>query len=174
MNKPNKKIETKNYIILSLIVLVTVVVVFYMRNVYIVSKVYYNDNSVMLDIVKEVGQDELQNYLIENPKIVLYVSSKENQNIKKFEKTFKNFIIEEELEDDILYLDLDSIDKNELNQKLKDIANQNVQDKIDNNSIVSMYVIENGKVTNIITNAEKKSKGQMKSLLQKYGVIENA
>ena len=64
MNKPNKKIETKNYIILSLIVLVTVVVVFYMRNVYIVSKVYYNDNSVMLDIVKEVGQDELQNYLI--------------------------------------------------------------------------------------------------------------
>lgn len=174
MNKPNKKIETKNYIILLLIVLVTVVVVFYMRNVYIVSKVYYNDNSVMLDVVKEVGQDELQNYLIENPKIVLYVSSKENQNIKKFEKTFKNFVVEEELEDDILYLDLDSIDKNELNQKLKDIANKNVQDKIDNNSIVSMYVIENGKVTNVIADAEKKSKGQMKSLLQKYGVIENA
>lgn len=174
MSKENKKIETKNYIILLLIVLVTVFAVFYLRNVYIVSKVYYNDNSVMLEVVKEVGQDELQNYLIENPKIVLYVSPKQNQNIKSFEKTLKNLIVKEEIENEIIYLDSDNIDNKLLKQKLKNITVSKQKDKIEEDSMVSMYIVENGKITNIVTNAEKKSKGQIKTLLTKYGVIENA
>ncbi len=174
MNKPNKKIEPKNYVILLVIVLVTIFAVFYMRNLYIMSKVYYTDNSVMLDVVKEVQQDELQNYLVENPKIVLYVSSKQNQDIKNFEKTFKNIVVKEELEDDILYLNSDNINNDQLKQMLKDSANKNIKNKIDNDSIVTMYIIENGKVTNIITDAEKQSKNKIRTLLQKYGVIENA
>ena len=174
MSKQNKKIELKNYIILLVIVLVTIFAVFYMRNFYIMSKVYYTENSVMLDVIKEVSQDELQNYLVENPKIVLYVSPKQNPDIKKFEKTFKNLVIKEELEDNILYLDSDTIDNIKLKKSLKVSADKNIKNKIDTDSVVTMYIIENGKVTNIITDAEKKSKGDLKKSLQKYGVIENA
>ena len=116
MSKQTKKIETKNYIILLVIVAITIFAVFYMRNLYIVSKVYYSDNSVMLDVVKEVDQNELQNYIIENPKIVLYVSDSQNQDTKKFEKTFKNIIVSEGIEDEILYLDANNIDSSNLKQ----------------------------------------------------------
>jgi len=174
MAKENKKIEPKNYIILLVIVVLTVLAVFYARNLYIMSKVYYDDNSVMLEVVKEVGQDEIQNYLIENPKLVLYVAPKQNNDMRKFEKTFKNLIIKEELEDSILYLDKTNIDINALKQTLKNISTKKTKDKIDNDSNVSMYIIDNGQVTNVITNADKKSKNEIKKLFQKYGVIDNA
>ena len=174
MSKQTKKIETKNYIILLVIVAITIFAVFYMRNLYIVSKVYYSDNSVMLDVVKEVDQNELQNYIIENPKIVLYVSDSQNQDTKKFEKTFKNIIVSEGIEDEILYLDANNIDSSNLKQMLKELATENIKNNIETNSIATMYIIENGNVTNVITDVQKKSKSQTKKLLQKYGVIENA
>lgn len=174
MSKENKKIEPKNYIILLVLVVLTVFAVFYTRNLYIMSKVYYNDNSVILDVVKEVGQDEIQNYLIENPKLVLYVAPKQNSDIKKFEKTLKNLIVKEELEDSILYLDKTNTDMDKLKQTLQNISTKKVKEKIDNDSNVSMYIIDNGQVTNVITNADKKSKNEIKNLLQKYGVIDNA
>jgi len=174
MSKQTKKIETKNYIILLVIVAITIFAVFYMRNLYIVSKVYYSDNSVMLDVVKEVDQNELQNYIIENPKIVLYVSDSQNQDTKKFEKTFKNIIVSEGIENEILYLDANNIDSSNLKQMLKELATENIKNNIETNSIATMYIIENGNVTNVITDVQKKSKSQTKKLLQKYGVIENA
>jgi len=174
MSKENKKIETKNYIILGIIVIVTVLVVFYMRNIYIMSKVYYSDNAVMLDVVKEVKQEELPNYLIENPKFILYVSSSQNKDIRGFEKTLKSTVTKAEIEDSILYLDSDNSNIPKLKEELQKNASKKVQDNINKNSVVTIYIIENGKVTNIINDAEKLSKQETKTLLKKYGVIENA
>ncbi len=174
MKTKNKKIETKNYIILALIVLVTIFLVFYARNLYIMSKVYYNDNPIILDVVKEVNQEELPNYLIENPKLVLYVSSGKDQNIKKFEKTLKNLIIKERLENSVLYMNKDQIDINDLKKELKNNASKAVQKQIDKVGGATMYIIENGKVINVINNAQTLSKNQIKDLYKKYGVIENA
>lgn len=173
MSKENKKIPMKNYIILGAIVLLTIFAVFYARNLYIMSKEYYNNNSVMLDVVKEVQQDELSNYLIENPKFVLYVSSGQNKDIKAFEKNFKSIITKTEIEDNILYLNSDNTDMPKLKQSLQKIATTKAKDKIDTNSAVTMYIIENGQVTNTIINAEKLSKGQVKTLLKKYEVTDN-
>ncbi len=174
MKTKNKKIETKNYIILALIVVVTVFLVFYARNLYIMSKVYYNDNPIILDVVKEVNQEELPNYLIENPKLVLYVSSGKNQDIKKFEKTYKTLITKEGLENQILYMNKDQININNLKEELKNNASQTAKNQIDKESEATMYIIENGKVTNVINNAQTLSKSQIKNLYKKYGVIENA
>lgn len=174
MSTKTKKIEAKNYIIVGLIVLITIIAVFYARSLYIMSKEYYNDNSIMLEVVKEVKQEELQNYLIENPKFVLYVSSGQNKDIKNFEKTFKTTIVKEEIEDQILYLNSDNIDKKSLKQDLEKIAENNQKEKINSNSVISMYIIENEKITGVIENAEKLSTEQITSLFKKYGVIENA
>ena len=166
-----KKIKAKNYIILGLILVLTIIAVFYARSWYLETKSYYATNSVILDVVKEINEDEIGNYTLENPKFILYVASGENANIKEFEKEIKHIIVEKELENNFLYLNIDNNDKNEL----KALASSKViSDKIDIDSQVSMYIIENGKINKTIINAEELTSKQIKSLFQKYGVIDNA
>lgn len=174
MTKENKKITPKNYIILGVIIVVTVIAVFYMRSWYIATKEYYATNSIMLDTINEINVDELDNYILENPKFILYVSSGQNGNIKSFEKQMKKIIVDEELENLTLYLNSDNINMETLKSKLTKITNnENLKNKVNTNSEISIYIIENSKMTNAIINAEKSSPNQIKNLLQKYGVIEN-
>ena len=66
-----KKIPLKNYIILCVIILLTVISVFYIRSWYITSKDYYSRNSVIKDVVHEINVDEISNYTLESPKFLL-------------------------------------------------------------------------------------------------------
>lgn len=173
MSKQNKKIEIKNYIILGLIVLITVIAVFYARNFYLMNQEYYENNSVMLEVVKEVKQDELSNYLIENPKFVLYVAPGQKNEIKGFEKNFKTIVNKEKLQDIVLYLNTDKVDMTKLKQDLQQIATTNIKEKINQDNVATIYIIENGKIIDIITNPQNKSKTELKQILKKYGVIDN-
>lgn len=175
MSKENKTIKPKNYIILGVTIIITVIAVFYMRSWYITTKEYYATNSVMLDAINEINVEELDNYILENPKFILYVSSGQNGNIKSFEKQMKKIVVDEELENITLYLNSDNTNMEQLKQKLNKIVdNENINKKINRDSAVSIYIIENGKMTRAIINAEKSSPNQIKKLLQKYGVIDNA
>ena len=81
----DKKIPAKNYIILAVVVLFTVISVFYARSWYLTTKEYENKNSVIKEVALEINQSEISNYTLENPKFILYVSSGQNQDIKPFE-----------------------------------------------------------------------------------------
>ena len=85
-----KKIPTKNYIILFVIVSLTVIGVFYARGWYNTTKEYYSRNSVMKEVVSEIKEEEIQNYSLESPNFVLYVSSGRDSLVKPFENNFKN------------------------------------------------------------------------------------
>ena len=53
-----RKIPVKNYFILAIVVLFTVVLAFYMRDWYNTSKEYYAQNSVMTKVVREIKSEE--------------------------------------------------------------------------------------------------------------------
>ncbi len=171
-----KKIPTKNYVILAAAVLITIIGVFYARSWYITTKEYNLKNSTLLTVVNEIKTpEELTNYTFENPKFVLYVASGQNQDIKTFEKKFKKLITSKELQENILYLNSDNINIGEFNDKLKELSIDNkVKDKINNDSVISIYVFDNSKLTHILVNAEKLTTDQINVLFKKYGVIDNA
>ena len=73
-----KEVPAKNYVILILAFLVTIVAVFYVRDWYITTKEYYAQNSVMTRVVREIKSDEISNYVLENQRFILYVSSGHN------------------------------------------------------------------------------------------------
>lgn len=174
MSKEIKTINSKNYVILAVIIVVTVIVVFYMKSWYITTTEHYENNSIMLEVANEINENELDNYTLENPKFILYISSGKNQNIKSFEKQMKKIIIDKELENTTLYLNSDTINKENLNTKLQKYAsNETIKQKINMNSQISIYIFENGKIIRTIINAEKSSPDQIKTLLTKYGVIDN-
>ena len=61
-----KEIPLKNYFILILVILLTILAVFYMRDWYNTSKEFYAQNSVMTKVVREIKNDEISNYILED------------------------------------------------------------------------------------------------------------
>ena len=165
-----KSIPFKNYVILAVAIVFTVLAVFYMRSWYITTKEYYDNNSVVLDTVAEINSEEIVNYATDNPEFVLYVASGHNAEIKSFEKKFKKFILKNDLRNNVLYLNLENVDVATFNEELNDMASENAKSKLVDKNSTAIYIFQNGqieKVLDITTDSDK-----MAVVFQSYGIIE--
>lgn len=104
--KKEKEIPLKNYILLSIVLILTIVVVinlFLWKNTYEKSKL---QTPILDDYLLVINYNELNNYLVENKDAIIYISKLNNENIRLFENKFKNIINKNNLNNKILYLDL--------------------------------------------------------------------
>ncbi len=152
--KKEKNIPLKNYIILAVVLILSIILVIYFYmwyNAYEESKL----NTMIMDkYLQVINYNELNNYLVENKDAVIYSSVLEDQKIRDFEKKFKNIIIKNSLNNDILYLDLteELKDKN-ITKDIKETYNINNQDITNTPSIMifkdgNLYSIYNIKNNN--------------------------
>lgn len=152
--KKEKNIPLKNYIILAVVLILSIILVIYFYmwyNAYEESKL----NTMIMDkYLQVINYNELNNYLVENKDAVIYSSVLEDQKIRHFEKKFKNIIIKNSLNNDILYLDLteELKDKN-ITKDIKETYNINNQDIANTPSIMifkdgNLYSIYNIKDNN--------------------------
>ncbi len=164
-----RKIPLKNYAILLVVSILFVFLVFYMRNWYNTTKIYYNGGSLILDVSTQINKEELGNYALENPNFILYTSSGYDDKIKKLEKDLKDYITKNHI-NNIVYLTSDD----SFNDSLKDYAlNDKVKNKMNNDGTIGIYYFENGKISKVITSAEDKSANEVEKLFKKYGMIDN-
>ena len=88
--KKEKNIPLKNYIILAVVLILSIILVIYFYmwyNAYEESKL----NTMIMDkYLQVINYNELNNYLVENKDAVIYSSVLEDQKIRHFEKKFKN------------------------------------------------------------------------------------
>ena len=114
-----RKIPVKNYIILWVIMIVTVLILYYFYcwvDVYKESKI----NIPILDkYMTVINYNELDNYIVENPNTIVYVSVLENEKIREFEKEVKNKYKNKEIENEVLYMNITD-----------DIKNKNIKDEM--------------------------------------------
>ena len=118
-NKSQKKeIPTKNYFVLGIIVLITVL--FF---VYLFSWLeQYNDSKINTPIItstlREVEYNNLNTVLAERDMLIMYMCTTDESICRSFEKKFVNYIKENNLSEDIMYLNLgyDSDENNLLNK----------------------------------------------------------
>ena len=105
-----KEIPTKNYVYLFLILLGSILVLFYLYTWYDT----YNKNKLNLGIMNNyltvINYNEVEDYIIENKDAIIYVSVLGDQDINRFEEKFKNKIMDNNLKNSILYLDLTNED----------------------------------------------------------------
>lgn len=169
-----KEIPYKNYIILVLVFLMTILVTFYVRDWYNTTKVYYAQNSVMTKVVKEIKSEEISNYILENQRFILYVSSGQNSQIKDFEDEFKNLIQNLDISDDVLYMNLDGINTGSFYDLLKNNYSSNAKLK---NQIVSsdssLYLFTDGKIVNVLNNVSDYSVKRLENIIKSWG-LDNA
>lgn len=104
-----KEISKKNYILLALLVLITIVITLlcaklYNKNNNVVSKFYEYSNKITID--------DFEVYIIENRDAILYISDKNDLSNETFEEKLASKIDTLNLKDKIIF-----INKNEINSK---------------------------------------------------------
>ena len=146
LNKEKERvIPPKNYLYLALIIIASILLIIYLLKWYKT----YNDSKLYTGILNEylqvINYNELNDYIIENKDAVIYVSILGNEEIRKFENKFKNTITDNNLRNNILYLDITNEEKEKVKEKLKI-----------NNNLPYLVVFTNGKITDTYSISESK------------------
>ena len=155
-NKNQKKeIPTKNYFVLGVIILITVL--FF---VYLFSWLeQYNESKINTPIItptlREVEYNNLNTVLAERDMLIMYMCTTDESICRSFEKKFVNYIKENNLTEDIMYLNLgyDSDENNLLNK---------VYDKYKSDSLVkkiyeypTLLIFKDSKIVDVLSSNGK-------------------
>ena len=128
-----RKIPTKNYVFLGVLILVTLLILYYFYmwvDVYKESKI---NIPIMDRYMSVINYNELDNYIVENPDTIVYVSVLEDEKIREFEKQFKNKYKGNEIEKDILYMNI----------------TDDIKDKSIKNDMISRYSVNSLNITDV-------------------------
>lgn len=128
-----RKIPLKNYIILGVIIVVTLFILnyFYMWvDVYKESKI---NMPIMDRYMTVINYNELDNYVVENPDTIVYVSVLEDEKIREFEKKLKGKYKSNEIDKEVLYMNI----------------TDDVKDKNIKNEMVSKYSVNSLNITKV-------------------------
>lgn len=104
--KMYRDIPLKNYIILGVIILVTLLLLYYFYMWVDLYKESRNNYPIMDKYMTVIYYNELNDYLVENPDTLVYVSVLEDDEIREFEKKFKNKFRNNDIDIDMLYMDI--------------------------------------------------------------------
>lgn len=140
--KKEKEISFKNYIILAVILIFTILLVVYLFN----WQSIYQKNKLQEPILDKylmvINYNELDDYLVENKEAIVYVSVLNDEKIRMFENKFKNLIIKNDLNNKILYLNLTN-ESVEINKKyLSNLSGVPTLIIFDEGKVVESYSIK--------------------------------
>lgn len=143
-NKEEKRvIPNKNYIIVAVIFIATIGLMFFLRNWYISYQDYENTIPVLSGVISEVRYNEIDNYLSDNPSVVIYMGDAKDYDCREFELELKELLESKQIKDRVIYYNITDV-KNK-NLLLKEFNNKYAL----NNKISSYPVIvifEDGKI----------------------------
>ena len=105
-----KKIPTKNYICLTLIIICTIAITYYLY-LWLVAYKELDTQSILEQHLQVINYNDINNYVIENNDSFLYITNK-NKDYSKFENDLYNLIKKYNLFQDVLYLDISDNIKN--------------------------------------------------------------
>lgn len=101
-----KEISIKNYIVLGVIVVITLLACVYLFSWF----KQYNDSKINTPIItstlREVAYDNLDTVLQERDVLIMYMCTTDESVCRSFEKKFVNYVKENNLTEDIIYLNL--------------------------------------------------------------------
>lgn len=140
-----RTVPLKNYIYLFIIIIITISLSLYILKWYNTYNESRLKTGILNNYLQVINYNELDDYIVENKNAVIYVTILGNEQIRDFEKNFKNTIMDKNLRDNMLYLDITNENQNSVKNKLK------IEDKLP-----YLIVYTNGKITDTYSIADKK------------------
>jgi len=111
-----RNVPVRNYVILLGVLLGSFLLVYYFYKWFDTYEESILNRRILDSYMQVINYNELDNYLVENPDTMLYVSVLQNKEIREFEKLVKQKYRDKLIENDILYLDITDLNDNEKNQ----------------------------------------------------------
>lgn len=153
MSKEEKRvIPKKNYYLLALLLVGTLLLLYFCVNWYKAYEASKMKEPVIASVISEVKEDELSNYLMDNPNIVIYFTSSKDIKMKEFEEEFAEYISEKEIRNQIVYVDTSKIE----NRKFYDeFTDQYFHSELKNKGVKLDYlpnivVVKDGKIKDVL------------------------
>lgn len=115
----------KNYGILIIIFAVSIIICIYALKWHAIYKEDKLNTTIITNYIHELKKAEFIDYLSENPVAAIYFGVTNDDNCRRFEKKFKNYIINNNLNDIIVYINLNDISGSDFNTKLDQLFNTN-------------------------------------------------
>ncbi len=146
-----KKGSLKSYIILFFIMTFTILLTIYALNLY----KQYNDSklgtSVISSVLREVNYNDLDNVVRERDFLVVYMCSSSESKCRNFENKFKDYIVKNNLSDDIVYLNIGyNSDENHLLTRIyNEYKHEDLIKKLYN--YPSIVVFSGGKIIDLLS-----------------------
>ena len=168
--KERKEIPAKNYLILSIIVIITLVATIYLFSWF----KQYNDSKVSTPIItstlREVEYNNLKTVLAERDVLIMYMCTTDEKVCRSFEKKFSDFVNKNNLTEDIIYLNLGyNSDENNLLEKVYDeYKSDSLVKKV--HEYPTLLIFNQGKIVDILSSNGKKTITikQVKDFLEGY------
>ncbi len=151
-----RKIPLKNYFILAAIIILSGIIVIYIANMYRNKKDYEKENT--MSFLKEIYAKDFENFIIENPDSIVYISDASNETL---ELELKKYIIEKDYIQDIVYIDTNKINIDFVNTLKK--YSSLINDKMPN-----VLIIKSGKIINIFYVEEDTTPSQIIEFMGLY------
>ena len=164
-----REIPKKNYVIVVIMAIVVIALVFYLAKLYTNATLNQN-SSVISNYLSNVTLEEMDNYLLENPDIIVYWADREDLTNEKFEKQLKKYIVKNNLQKYFVFVDIKDIDV----KKIESISNKYLSKKIKNVTLEtkpSLLIIEDSKIVEVVYTYEQDMK-YLREKFQSYGVSE--
>lgn len=151
---PSKGINLRNYIILIIVFLATILLVLYVAKWYQVYSDYQRETPIIRGSLNyEITGEDFDHYIMENPSSVFYMCTSSSDSCRNFEKDFKRLVVKNNLQNSIIYLNLSDNDID----KFVNSFNNNYSYKVKLTENYPVLVeFTDGKVTGLIQ-ANKKS-----------------
>ena len=142
----------RNYVILFVIFLVTILLVWYVCKWYSVYTEYEKETPVIRGTLSyEITTADFEHYITDNPTTVIYMCTSKDDKCRNFEKDLKKYVKKNSLEEKIIYLNLSDADIDgfvkQFNEKYK------YKVKLTNNYPLIVEFTD-GKVTGLIQGEE--------------------
>ncbi|MFA5604241.1 MAG: DUF6568 family protein [Bacilli bacterium] len=165
-----KKIPTKNYVYLAILIVVTVFLTFKLSNMYKVNNNYYKNTSPLFGTIFEIKLSEFDNYLLENPNAIIYIVDGNKKDAVEMDKTIKELAIENDLSSEMKVIN--ATDNNEeVLKNLKVLLSKNLK-KYEADLLIrtNVLIVKDGKITDVLTPITM-DKSEIVDFLIKNGAI---
>lgn len=146
-----RKIGIKNYLILGLIFIAAIAVTLYLCNVYNVYEESKRQIPVIRGTLSEITSEELEHYISENPTTMMYLCTASNETCRKYEKDLKKYVVREELQDTIIYLNLTEEEASTFAESFNEKYTGSLKLK---DNYPALVIFEEGKVTHLLQSKE--------------------
>lgn len=133
-----RKVPFNNYMKAALLFIATVLVVLFLANYFIKKQDFENNSNTRLKILTYISEDSIDDYIMENHDVIIYVSNSKDDSLEFEEGILEQLIIDNELENTILYMD---------SSKIKEAFLLNF---IGNDITPNVVIIKNGEISNVL------------------------